>query len=266
MYTYMLRISYIGTQYHGWQIQKNSTVRTIQSVIETTLAKLYKQHITLVAASRTDAGVHAEGQVAHIRIPFYVRPYSLLARLNTALPLDIRIVYAAHVSEAFHAQRTCYKVYTYTLWESATPPPPQHAPYVWHVPILNTEAICQAFSILLGTHDFATMQNASEKTFSNTIKTIMDLVVQRTPAVYDAPSSPLLTFYVQGSGFLRHMVRNIVGALVHIGKGIYSTSALQYALEQKSRTALTTPTAPPQGLCLQYIHYHPHHVYEATKP
>lgn len=241
-----LILAYVGTNYHGWQIQKNGL--TIQEVLETQLSRICNQPIRVHGSGRTDAGVHALGQVAHFDAPDSRLDFDWQLALNAMLPKDITIVDTSPVPPDFHARFSAvHKHYSYTLWTEPRFTLPQRAPLVWAVHNLDLEAMDQAATYLAGTHDFAAFQNSGADT-SSTIRTLEPMI--RTPGQYPGE----WVYHFQANGFLKQMVRNLMGFLVQVGRGALLPQKAQEILSGKDRCQ-APGTAPPQGLCLEQVFY-----------
>jgi tRNA pseudouridine38-40 synthase len=244
MSTIKLTIEYDGTAYAGWQRQPHQP--TVQGAIETALTRITQERISVLAAGRTDAGVHARGQVAsfqsHKSIP--VNKWALA--LNSCLPPDISVLSSEHVPESFHARYSAKeKVYEYRIYRHSSRPALDRN-RVWHLPYdLDIEAIRQAMSSLVGPHDFTSFQGPRSNT-SDPICVISQISL----------SSDLmtLTIQIQANRFLKQMVRAIVGTLAEIGRHKRSTDCLPDILQVRDRRA-AGETAPPQGLCLVQVLY-----------
>jgi tRNA pseudouridine38-40 synthase len=247
-----LTIAYDGRPFGGWQIQPNAL--TIQELIESALAEVAKEPLRLHGSGRTDAGVHAAGQVAHFDPPgtLTMNPVNWVAALNTKLPATIRILHCEEVSDDFHARfAACSKTYTYDL--ALTPIlPPLLAGLAWHLPRqLDPETLDEALSLLRGSHDFrafaANRGNETEDT--NYRRTITEASFLPTEHGYR------LTF--TGDGFLYKMVRLLTGAAVHAAQGRLRLDDLADLLDQPvSLPHGKSPLcAPPDGLSLLEVHY-----------
>ncbi len=251
-----LVVSYVGTEYKGWQIQeiaKNSThvgleqVPTIQGEIEKALLALFDKEIRVVGASRTDSGVHAEGQVAHFVIDFEPKNVNWQRALNVNLPFDIRIVEAKQVDDSFHAQMDSIgKIYTYSLWADKSYVPPRMHPYTWPCGKVDFEKIQQALPYLIGRHDFASFQNVGTE-LHHTVRTINSISIEHI-------SENESLFYFEGNGFLKQMIRNIMGLLVAVGKNKIPITRVGEIVEAKKRQD-TILTAPAKALTLKKVLY-----------
>lgn len=243
-----MTVAYVGTRYRGWQIQKNG--ETIQGVLENRLARICQTHIRVHGSGRTDSGVHAVGQVAHCDVPESKRHIPWQKALNALLPQDIAILDAAEVPETFHARFSVLsKRYAYTLWTNPTYTLPNRTPFVWAVRNLDFEAMDQAAALLCGTHDFSSFQNAGTEV-KGTVRTLLS--VTRTPG----PSADEWNFSFHADGFLKQMVRNLMGLLVEVGHGTLTPENARKILAGCDRT-LAPATAPPQGLSLEFVEYPP---------
>lgn len=241
-------LAYDGTQYAGWQIQtKQPWVKTVQGTVEQALRRITKeQSLKITAAGRTDAGVHARGQVIHFdtgsRIPIERFPLAL----NSVLPADIRCWDAEEVPREFHAQYSAkVKHYSYTIDQGPVPDVFLRN-YAYHFPYrLDLAAMAEAAESLIGTHDFRSFC-ASGSSVKDFRRTIFDLKIEQ--------SGPIIYVNIAGDGFLYNMVRIIVGTLLEIGQGKIPASQMKHIIEAQDRT-LAGPTAPAQGLCLERVIY-----------
>lgn len=256
---FRLTIAYDGTNYAGWQTQKNAP--TVQETIEKILQRILQQKIRLIGASRTDSGAHAVGQAANfvcrgrpLCLPKNrARPYTeiLLRGLNGLLPRDIRVLEIEEVPLKFHSQFNAKKkLYRYTI---VTPPEvlPQERFFVYHYPYpLNVSAMKQAAKYLVGTHDFASFQGskwvgADFKPAPATRRIYRLQIIQKKDR---------LLFEIEANGFLYTMARTIVGTLLEIGNGKRSAESVKELLRQKDRTKAGV-TLPAKGLCLVVVKY-----------
>ncbi|GAW30902.1 tRNA pseudouridine(38-40) synthase TruA [Carboxydocella sp. JDF658] len=242
-----LVLEYDGTNYHGFQSQATAGLPTIQGELERVLQRWTGEAITVIGASRTDAGVHARGQVVNFHTSWPIPVDKVPLALNSGgLPPDIVIKQAEEVEPAFHAQFWAKnKTYCYTIYNSRIPSAFWHR-YSWYVPVLlDSQAMAEAARFLLGTHDFAAFR-AAGATSKTTIRTINQVAV--------AQDGPLLTITINGNGFLYNMVRIIAGTLVEIGKGKLNPEVITQIIASRDRNQ-AGPTAPPQGLCLLEVNY-----------
>ncbi|HTM33449.1 MAG TPA: tRNA pseudouridine(38-40) synthase TruA [Vicinamibacterales bacterium] len=245
--TIALTLSYEGTGFAGWQRQPGG--RTVQAVIEDVLAVIDEQPVTAIAAGRTDAGVHALGQVVSAEVRNHLPPDVLVRAINVRLPEDVRVLSATDAPSGFDARRDARaKVYRYTMALGADPGPFVRR-VVWHIPQrLNVAAMQEAAAALVGEHDFGAFQAAGGDLRSSVRRLSKSVLI-------DEPGTPrYLRYQVTGSGFLRHMVRNIVGTLVDIGKHRWPPEEIAAIVASRSRQR-AGPTAPPQGLVLVKVLY-----------
>ncbi|MEX1012754.1 MAG: tRNA pseudouridine(38-40) synthase TruA [Waddliaceae bacterium] len=242
---YILKITYDGTAYSGWQVQPNAV--TIQEVLQTQMEKFLRQPIHLKGSGRTDAGVHALGQVAHFELDREFDLLTLKRSLNSLLPHDIRILQVSRVSPDFEARFSARKkIYHYHLWtEQVSSPFRRLYSYQLLAPI-DIEKMREGAKLFLGTHDFTTFSNVSGGNKRNPIRSIdrLDIIPQE--------GGYRLEF--EGPGFLYKMVRNICGVLFEIGKGKLEVDSIPALLEKKDRRAIGLP-APARGLFLMHVDY-----------
>jgi tRNA pseudouridine38-40 synthase len=262
-----LTLSYDGGPFHGWQVQPDRP--TIQGTLGSALRFITGEAILPQGSGRTDAGVHALAQVASFSLETAIPAENLLRALNRALPPSIRVLAAEAVGESFHARhRARRKSYEYRIFcrelaglDLSRPPQslicsPFLAPYVWDCRWpLALGPMQQAAALLCGTHDFSSFaasdpdqaERASGATSGpNPVKTLFASCIAR--------EGDVLIYRVTGSGFLHHMVRNIVGTLVEIGRGALPAAQMVGILAARDRSA-AGPTAPPQGLFLVSVEY-----------
>lgn len=250
-----LLIEYRGTNYHGWQKQKGKL--TIQSVIEDKLSRITREKIKLIGAGRTDAGVHALGQVAAFRTESKHPPEVFKRALNSLLPSDIRIIEAAEVPLDFHPRFSAKeKSYIYLICLEQRPSV-FLSDLCWAFPgELNLEAMKEASQYVIGRHDFSGFR-ASGCGARSTIRTVSEFSIEEHP---DLPflgiriESRFLIFRIKGDAFLRYMVRNIVGTLVEIGKGKRDSLSIKEIINKGDRR-LAGLTAPARGLFLEKVYY-----------
>ncbi|MBM4104413.1 MAG: tRNA pseudouridine(38-40) synthase TruA [Planctomycetes bacterium] len=239
-----LLIQYDGSAYHGWAAQPE--MPTIQGTLTDAIEKLTARRVELFGSSRTDAGVHALGQVAAFTIDSPVPTENFARALNNMLPDDIAVVEAVHVPDSFDPiSDTKSKIYRYTIYTGPVRPVIQIR-YCWHRPgTLNVEAMQAAAKILLGMHDFKSFASAADNRESS-IRTIIKCDV--------SGKDNEITFDVQADGFLYNMVRNIVGTLVEVGRRRWTAADIERILAAKDRCQ-AGPIAPASGLCLMRIFY-----------
>lgn len=247
---FKLVIAYDGAAYAGWQVQKTGV--GVQEKLEAALAKLFPSHPRLHSSSRTDTGVHALGMVAHFEAPrAEVRmPWRKLAlALNAHLPEDIRVQRAVRCRPGFHARFDAKgKQYRYFVWNHPAMNPLQRH-QAWHVPRpLDLTAMRVAAKLFLGRHDFRAFANNRGYEVENTVRTLSRCDFTKR--------GPLLTFVLEGDGFLYKMCRGIVGTVVQAGLGKFPPAQVKQMLAQRDRR-LAGMTAPAQGLVLWKVFYGP---------
>jgi len=243
-----LVLSYDGTDYVGWQRQANGV--SIQALVEEAIAPIEGRPVTVFGAGRTDAGVHALAQAASVVLESSIEPAACLRALNASLPADVRVRDASEAPAGFHARFSAKsKAYRYYIRSAAWVSPFERR-YVWHVPTaLDDEAMAAAAEALRGPHDFSAFQAAGSEV-ATTTRTILDLALTRV----DESDGALVTIDVEADGFLRHMVRTIVGTLVEVGRGRRDPGEVGRILASGDRTQAGA-TAPPQGLFLMRVTY-----------
>lgn len=239
-----LVLCYDGTDYHGWQRQ--GELPTVQLALENALAELTTEQISTTASGRTDAGVHALGQVVHFYTASAHSPKVLVRGLNAILPREIRVLDAQEVPQAFHATLDAKsKHYRYVI-DNRPIADPFQLRYRWHVHRpLDVDAMSRAANVLLGRHDFRSFETEWPNRISS-VRTItrLDVVRDGTNILID----------VEADGFLYNMVRTIAGSLELVGAGKRSESWLAEALAAERR-AMAGPTAPAKGLFLVSVRY-----------
>lgn len=240
-----LTLEYDGTRYHGWQRQKNAL--SIQEVIETALARITGEAIPLIGSGRTDAGVHARGQVANFVTRSTAPLRAFLHGLNSLLPLDIAVLKAEEAPLSFHARYAALsKTYEYRILNRSVRSPLNHLHAWWLAAPLDAAAMQQAVTILPGEHDFFAFRAAGSRP-GHALRRVREANWHCLPGDW-------LSFIITANGFLRGMVRSLVGTMVEIGRGKYPPEYLQEVLEKRDRR-LAGPTAPPQGLFLVGVEY-----------
>jgi len=248
-------IQYDGTAYSGWQVQPNAV--TIQGLIEQSLRKITGEETRVLGAGRTDAGVHALGQVACLRTTSALAPQIIQNALNAQLPSDIRIMQADETDESFHARFSAKsKSYFYLISTDRIVTPFLHR-YVWRLPFdLDLAAMKESISYVTGTHDFSAFRGSGcgAKT---AIRTILEATVQKLQMLECMTfrcTGNYIKFRFEGDAFLRHMVRNMVGTIVEAGKGNIKPEDTGLIMRDGNRNC-AGPTAPAQGLYLEKIIY-----------
>lgn len=237
-------IEYDGTNYAGWQIQKNA--KSIQGTLESALKRIIGEKVRLISCGRTDSGVHAIGHVVNFKTKSKIPLSNLQRGLNSILPRDIVIKEVKEVALNFNSRFDAKsKVYRYTILNRSYPQALcrnyfYYIPYKLDLDMVKREAKC-----LVGRHDFKSFQAADKKERSS-IRTIKKLEVKRKKDVIEVE--------IEADGFLYNMVRNIVGTLIEIGRGRFKAGSMKKILKAKNRD-LAGPTAPAKGLCLAEVKY-----------
>jgi len=239
-------LEYDGAGFAGWQAQARGE-RTVQDVFEAAIERVTGQRLRVAGAGRTDAGVHALGQVASAVIATELSPTVLQRALNQVLPEDVAVVGAGHAADDFHARFSAVgKHYRYRVWNAPIRSPLRAARAHWVARALDVAAMARAAEALLGRHDFAALQAAGSEVES-TLRTVKRLDVEcGTPGE--------LVFSVEADGFLRHMVRNLVGTLLEVGAGRRPAESMAELLACGDRRR-AGPTAPAAGLTLVQVFY-----------
>ena len=248
MPTFRLTLEYDGEEFSGWQVQpRRQAARTVQGTLEEALVRITGQRVRVVGAGRTDAGVHAWGQVAHVEIDTALGAERLCAALRGVLPRDLTALGVEPAPRAFHARRDAIsKLYRYHIWNAEIASPLRRRRSAWFRRGLDVGLIREAACDLVGTHDFASFQ-ASGSAVQSTVRTLSQLEVEG-----ETRGEIVLSF--EGSGFLRHMVRNLVGTLAEVGTGRRAPGSMPVLLASRDR-GQAGPTAPPQGLALVRVSY-----------
>jgi tRNA pseudouridine38-40 synthase len=243
--TVKFTIAYDGTDYVGWQRQENGV--SVQGCIEEVLSAIEGAPVTLHGAGRTDAGVHAVGQAASARLATPIEDDRLARALNAHLPGAIRITSVSTMPDGFHARFSATgKTYEYRIWNGRTLPPFIRQ-YAWHrMGRLDVALMQQASAAIAGTHDFAAFRSARAVNHS-TVREI-------TSAAWRRADGELLVFEISGRGFLRYMVRSLVGTLVEIGRGRRPPGDIARLLAEPDRSAAGR-TVPSRGLFLMKVEY-----------
>ena len=240
-----LILEYDGTHYRGWQRQKNGP--TIQGILEEKIQIITKETSSLISSGRTDAGVHALHQVCNFRTNSGIEPESLRKGLNSLLPDDIYIRHAEYVPPEFHSRYDALrKTYEYRILNRTRPDLFLRA-YSWHIrPKLDISAMEKSISSLLGQHDFSSFRSTGSGN-TNPVRKLLRAEIQSL-------NHDRMRIIFEANGFLRHMVRNIVGTLVEVGKGKMSTEEFTEVLYARDRQKAGIK-APPQGLFLVMVRY-----------
>ncbi|EEF24066.1 pseudouridylate synthase, putative [Ricinus communis] len=242
----VLGLEYDGSRFCGWQSQPSGAA--VQDCLQTALAQMAGHEVKVSAAGRTDAGVHALSQVAHFDTAV-TRPQNAWVRgVNAFLPTGVRVLWASEVDVEFHARFSAERrSYQYVLQVSPVAPAVLSGKVGWYHRPLDLKAMRNAASILLGEHDFSAFR-ASECQAKTPIKHLIQADIRQFDNV--------ILFEFTASAFLHHMVRNLVGSLVYVGKGEHPPEWMRTLLEQKDRR-LAAPTFMPDGLYLTGVHYDP---------
>lgn len=237
-------VSYDGTQFSGYQVQVDK--RTVQSEIERVLAIMHKRDVRVTASGRTDAGVHAYGQVIHFDTHLNIEAAKWPKALNAMLPEDIAILSAEFVSDSFHARYDAKgKKYRYVI-DQSTIRNPLNRNYAFHYPyVIDMDRITEAIPFIKGTHDFTSFSSARSEVVDK-VRTIHEIECVQ--------EGSKITFTFTGNGFLYNMVRILTGTLIEIGNGTREPDDLIEILEKRDRTA-AGKTAPAQGLYLCEVYY-----------
>ncbi len=243
-YTYRATVQYLGTRYRGWQIQRNEP--TIQGELTQVLSRLAGKPVSVIGSGRTDAGVHALGQVVCFRFPRRESVPDLRRAMNANLPWDIRVVSVRRVGAGFDAQMDARrKRYEYRIYNGRVLPPFLYG-RVCHVPLpLDTQRMDRAARQVEGRHDFSGFAAASTTAKTRVREVYVSRVLRR---------GRLVVYRVEANGFLHHMVRNLAGTLLEIGLGRRPEDDLKCILEGRDRTC-AGPTAEAQGLYLVRVWY-----------
>lgn len=242
-----LIVAYDGTNYHGFQEQRGTGLPTVQETLEKCLSRLAGRRVQVIGAGRTDAGVHARGQVVNFNAEGWPIPVERIPlAMNGVLPGDIVVTGAEEVAGDFHARFSARsKTYRYSIWNDRLPSP-FHRLYSYFLPVpLDLEAMSRASAYLLGRHDFKCFQ-AAGSAVTDTVRVLWRADIRR--------EGPLVQFIFQGNGFLYNMVRIMVGTLVQVGTGKISPERVKLILESRDRIE-AGPTMPPRGLCLEQVEY-----------
>lgn len=255
-----LTVAYEGTRYAGWQLQAFRDKKrppTVQGELERCIARILGKRAPVHGAGRTDSGVHAEAQACHVDIPAGFQRVDWLQAINIQLSPDIRILDAQWVPLDFHARKSAQgKRYAYTLWMGRDKAFPRIQAFVWNTPPLDWTPVPQTIARLVGQHDFASFQNSGSRVKS-TVRMLrkVDILPGMAGTMTCPKDWPVTTLVFEGDGFLKQMVRNLVGLLVWVGQGKIDPDAVPDILEAKKRAALPSPSAPARGLTLLDVLY-----------
>jgi tRNA pseudouridine38-40 synthase len=244
--TFRLTLEYDGTDFAGWQSQRQGE-RTVQDVLAVALAEIAGAPVRVVGAGRTDAGVHAEGQVAAVAFDTRLDLATLTRALNAKLPADVAVVAAAHARDGFDPRREAKaKLYRYAVWNGAAPSPLRRRRCHGVRERLDLAAMASAASALVGRHDFTSFR-AAGSAVPSAVRTLA-----RADVAGEAGGE--IRFELEGDGFLRQMVRNVVGTLLEVGLGRREAGSLPALLAARDRSR-AGPTAPARGLTLVRVDY-----------
>jgi tRNA pseudouridine38-40 synthase len=261
MPVFKITLAYDGAEFCGWQRQPER--RTVQGELERAWAEITGETVRITGASRTDAGVHALGQVASVQSSTHLSPDVLLGGLNAKLPDDAVVRHVDMAPDGFHATHDARrKRYRYSFYNDARRPLVARR-NAWHIPTpLDVAAMHRAAQSLVGAHDFASFQSVGSERDS-TVRTIFDASVSRgagqgrrgaPTASVDDETTALIHFEVAGNGFLYNMVRALAGTLVEVGRGRREENWVAEVIAARDRSA-AGQTAPPHGLTLLYVDY-----------
>jgi len=240
-----LLLEYDGTRYHGWQRQSDAL--TIQGVVEEAVARLTGERLALIGSGRTDAGVHALAQTANFRTKSAIPLRAFHKGLNSMLPRDIAVLEAIEAPPEFHARKSARaKTYEYRILNRPNRSPLARHYAWWIAPYLDLTVMARAAAVLPGEHDFTAFR-ASGSDNINPVRRVLAATWREAPGGW-------LTFTITATGFLRGMVRSLVGTMAEVGRGKAPPTILAELLESHARH-LAGPTAPPQGLYLVEVFY-----------
>lgn len=245
MRNFRIVLQYEGTRFQGWQRQ-DSTDNTIQGKLEAILCKMTEQKVQVDGSGRTDAGVHAYGQVANFHIETKKTPQEVMEYMNQFLPEDIRVVQIKEVSDRFHSRLNAVgKTYRYRIWNSKLPTVFERR-YVYELEDkLDLEKMRQAATYLVGKHDFKAF-TSNKRSKKSTVRTIDEIQIERQG------NEVVLTY--SGDGFLYHMVRILTGTLIEVGLGQRSADSMESLLQSGSREQAGM-LVPAKGLALMEVRY-----------
>lgn len=242
MQNYKLIISYDGTDYHGWQRQPEK--RTIQGLLEENLSKIAQKKITVIGAGRTDAGVHAQGQVANFKANISLSDEEIQRALNSLLPGDIKVVSLKKTEVNFHARKMAKsKIYQYRIFNSPDIPPFLHRYVLYWPSRLKVELMKKAALLFLKEADFTAF---SSNRLLNPVRKVTTSQIEK--------KGREIIYTIVADGFLRYMVRSVVGTLLEVGRGKLLPEQIEDIFKERNRS-LAGPTAPAKGLCLMKVIY-----------
>lgn len=240
----LLKISYLGTNYHGWQVQPNGV--TVQEKMQDAIETLYQSRLGVTGCSRTDSGVHANEYYCHYDTDKYIREEGIIAALNIALPNDIAVTDCKYVDDDFHARYSSTgKEYIYCIYNSKTPNPFLEDRSLHINRSLNVELMNKFAKGLVGTNDYVSF-SSSGRTVKDTVRTIYNCEVTK--------NDDIITIKISADGFLYNMVRIIVGTLIDVSDGKIDVNSAQSIINSKNRS-MAGFTVAPQGLFLNKVYY-----------
>lgn len=245
MKNYKIIVQYDGTRYKGWQVQK-STDMTIQGKLQDVLSTMIGQEVEVIGSGRTDAGVHAYGQVANFHVPAHFKAHEIMDYLNHYLPMDIAVISIEEVDERFHARyHAVSKTYVYRIHTSAIPNVFERKYMYTYTNPLNIEQMRQAAGLMLGTHDFMAFCG-NKKMKKSTVRTVTAINIEEK-------ENEIQISYT-GDGFLQQMIRIMTGTLIEVGNGTKKVEDIPRILESKVRENAGY-TVPAEGLSLKHVVY-----------
>ncbi|MFA5142673.1 MAG: tRNA pseudouridine(38-40) synthase TruA [Candidatus Omnitrophota bacterium] len=239
-----LTIRYDGTRYAGWQSQTNGLA--IQDVIQDTIKKITGERVTVIGSGRTDAGVHAEAQVANFKTRTKIPLKNIQMALNSRLPRDIAITYIEEADPKFNAQKSAKsKLYRYTILNNDYMDPLRRYFTAKCFFKLNVNSMRKAAGYLEGRHDFRSFQTTDGRE-KNSVRTIKSIDIRK--------DGNIICVYIEANGFLYNMARNIVGTLVEVGRGRFTPMLVKDIIAKRDRSS-SGPTMPAKGLCMVKVRY-----------
>lgn len=255
MSIWKITLSYDGTPFHGWQVQPG--LSTVQGTLSDAIHRITGHSVLPQGSGRTDAGVHALAQVASFSLAVSIPAENFHRALNRALPPSIRVLSVEQTPDGFHARHSARrKTYEYRIYPAGSICSPMLAPFVWPCPFpLDLSALQQAAGHILGTHDFSSFAAVDpDRTTREDDNAEPATAVRTIDTSFWSERDGLFLYRVTGSGFLHHMVRNLVGTFVEAGCGRISADAIPAILDARNRSA-AGPTAPASGLFLVEVEY-----------
>jgi tRNA pseudouridine38-40 synthase len=246
-----LTIAYDGAEFHGWQFQPG--IPTIQGALHGALTQITQEKLTVHGASRTDAGVHALGQVAHFKTHSILAPDEIQRAMNALLPPSVRIVAAEEVGQDFHSRWMAQgKTYRYRIYRGEVLLPFDYRRALHYPWPLDESAMAEAARLFEGEHDFTSFAASSGSEEDDKDRDMQRVI--RSSEVVREPERDEIAYVVRGRSFLRYMVRKIVGTLMEVGKGRLAPADILQIFEARDRSR-SGPTVPPEGLYLVALEY-----------